>query len=168
VHARDKSAADTAAPAAAATGRGRKRKRKQGEADEQQQQQQQATKKKGKDEEFGVTRGIDFKGVRSVINYDIPDSLQVGTLGNGGGGGCETVAFMVQGVCVWGGGGQGRSLFERAQNAAGFTTWCNEIQSTGCSVLQGAFGLHCDVMVLCCCVLYTAMQLYAACQLLLS
>ena len=30
----------------------------------------------GKDEEFGVTRGIDFKGVRTVINFDMPSSTQ--------------------------------------------------------------------------------------------
>lgn len=29
-----------------------------------------------KDEEFGVTRGIDFKGVRTVINFDMPGSTQ--------------------------------------------------------------------------------------------
>ncbi|KAG2498899.1 hypothetical protein HYH03_003090 [Edaphochlamys debaryana] len=29
-----------------------------------------------KDAEFGVTRGIDFKGVRTVVNYDPPSSLQ--------------------------------------------------------------------------------------------
>jgi hypothetical protein len=94
VHARDKSAVDAAV--SSATGRGRKRKRKQGEAEDQQQQQQQqhASKKKGKDEEFGVTRGIDFKGVRSVINYDIPDSLQVGT-GVGGGGCCRMQVMPV-------------------------------------------------------------------------
>jgi hypothetical protein len=34
--------------------------------------------KQRKDEEFGVTRGIDFKGVRSIVNYDVPDSVQVG------------------------------------------------------------------------------------------
>lgn len=28
------------------------------------------------DEEFGVTRGIDFKGVRTIINYDLPSSVQ--------------------------------------------------------------------------------------------
>lgn len=34
-----------------------------------------------KDEEFGVTRGIDFKGVRTIINYDLPSSVQVGGVG---------------------------------------------------------------------------------------
>ena len=29
-----------------------------------------------KDEEFGVTRGIDFKGVATVINFDPPASAQ--------------------------------------------------------------------------------------------
>ena len=29
-----------------------------------------------KDEEFGVTRGIDFKGVRTVINFEMPASTQ--------------------------------------------------------------------------------------------
>ncbi|GAX72585.1 hypothetical protein CEUSTIGMA_g41.t1 [Chlamydomonas eustigma] len=29
-----------------------------------------------KDEEYGVTRGIDFKGVRTIINYDLPSSVQ--------------------------------------------------------------------------------------------
>lgn len=28
------------------------------------------------DEEFGVTRGIDFKGVYTIINYDLPSSVQ--------------------------------------------------------------------------------------------
>ena len=50
------------------------------------QQQQQRGKRKGdgggkrgqqrKDEEFGVTRGIDFKGVRTVINFEMPGSAQ--------------------------------------------------------------------------------------------
>ena len=29
-----------------------------------------------KDEEFGVTRGIDFKGVGTVVNFDMPSSVQ--------------------------------------------------------------------------------------------
>jgi ATP-dependent RNA helicase DDX56/DBP9 len=29
-----------------------------------------------KDEEFGVTRGIDFKGVNTVVNFDMPGSVQ--------------------------------------------------------------------------------------------
>lgn len=29
-----------------------------------------------KDEEFGVTRGIDFKGVRTVVNFEMPGSTQ--------------------------------------------------------------------------------------------
>lgn len=46
-----------------------------------QQQQQQGKDKRGrkgpkKDEEFGVTRGIDFKGVRTVINFDMPSGVQ--------------------------------------------------------------------------------------------
>jgi ATP-dependent RNA helicase DDX56/DBP9 len=74
VHARDRTAAAAAAAAAAAeadVGRGRGRKRKQQEKQAKQQQ------KARKDEEFGVTRGIDFKGVCSIINFDIPDSVQV-------------------------------------------------------------------------------------------
>jgi hypothetical protein len=53
------------------------------------QQQQQQRKKQGgskeggggkkrrrRDEEFGVTRGIDFKGVRTVVNFEMPGSLE--------------------------------------------------------------------------------------------
>ncbi len=29
-----------------------------------------------KDEEFGVTRGIDFKGVHTVVNFEMPGSAQ--------------------------------------------------------------------------------------------
>lgn len=50
---------------------------------ERQQQQQrgekgkkQAAKAARKDEEFGVTRGIDFKGVHTVINFDLPSSIE--------------------------------------------------------------------------------------------
>eukprot|EP00889_Picochlorum_renovo_P003249 jgi/Picre1/30279/NNA_005643.t1 len=32
-------------------------------------------KKNKKDEEFGVTRGIDFKGVKTVINLELPSSI---------------------------------------------------------------------------------------------
>jgi hypothetical protein len=84
--------------------RGRKRKRKQAEADQQQQQGGGGAVKKGKEEEFGVTRGIDFKGVRSVINYDIPDSLQVGGE-QWAGSPCVCIVCEGVGVCVCGGGG---------------------------------------------------------------
>ncbi|KAI8466490.1 MAG: P-loop containing nucleoside triphosphate hydrolase protein [Monoraphidium minutum] len=33
-------------------------------------------RKAAKDEEFGVTRGIDFKGVRTIVNYDLPATVQ--------------------------------------------------------------------------------------------
>jgi ATP-dependent RNA helicase DDX56/DBP9 len=33
-------------------------------------------KRQRKDEEFGVTRGIDFKGVRTVVNFEAPSSTQ--------------------------------------------------------------------------------------------
>ncbi|GBF89331.1 DEAD-box ATP-dependent RNA helicase [Raphidocelis subcapitata] len=42
-----------------------------------------------KDEEFGVTRGIDFKGVRTIVNYDLPATVagyvhRVGRTGRAG------------------------------------------------------------------------------------
>ncbi len=51
-----------------------------------------------KDEEFGVTRGIDFKGVHTVINYDVPASVQgyvhrVGRTGRGGQEGAALTLF---------------------------------------------------------------------------
>ena len=70
VHAR---ASDGAAAAAADS-----KKRRKG-AKQQQQQGQQSKGQSGrqsKDEEFGVTRGIDFKGVRTIVNYDLPASVQ--------------------------------------------------------------------------------------------
>ena len=59
------------------------------------------SRKKGaskKDEEFGVTRGIDFKGVRTVINFDMPDSVagyvhRVGRTGRAGESGTAVSLF---------------------------------------------------------------------------
>ena len=59
------------------------KKRKGIKAPQQQQQQQQQRKrprKAGADEEFGVIRGIDFKGVRTVINVDAPDTAEVSVI----------------------------------------------------------------------------------------
>lgn len=52
------------------------KKRKGTEALQQQQQRKRARKAEA-DEEFGVIRGIDFKGVRTVINVDAPDTVEV-------------------------------------------------------------------------------------------
>ncbi|KAJ9528986.1 hypothetical protein QJQ45_000556 [Haematococcus lacustris] len=75
---------------------GSKRKRKQAAEAEQ--------KKRGKaskEEEFGVTRGIDFKGVQSVINFDLPSSVQgyvhrVGRTGRAGKSGLALTLFTPQ------------------------------------------------------------------------
>ena len=53
---------------------------------------------KKKDEEFGVTRGIDFKGVQTVINFDMPDSIagyvhRVGRTGRAGQSGTAVSLF---------------------------------------------------------------------------
>ena len=44
---------------------------------QQQQQQRKRARKAEADQEFGVIRGIDFKGVRTVINVDAPDTAEV-------------------------------------------------------------------------------------------
>jgi ATP-dependent RNA helicase DDX56/DBP9 len=51
-----------------------------------------------KDEEFGVTRGIDFKGVQTVINFDMPGSVagyvhRVGRTGRAGASGTAVSLF---------------------------------------------------------------------------
>lgn len=40
------------------------------------QQGKKGAKRPQRDEEFGVTRGIDFKGVRTIVNFDPPSSVQ--------------------------------------------------------------------------------------------
>ena len=52
-------------------------KKRKGMKAPQQQQQRKRPRKAGADEEFGVIRGIDFKGVRTVINVDAPDTAEV-------------------------------------------------------------------------------------------
>jgi ATP-dependent RNA helicase DDX56/DBP9 len=95
VHARASDGAADAAPA-------KKRRRDKGK--EQQQQQQHKGGRKGrpaKDEEFGVTRGIDFKGVQTIVNYDLPASVQGARAGGGrqrggpqGAGGADGAALL--------------------------------------------------------------------------
>ena len=68
------------------------KKRRKAEAPEKLGKAPKARRGGAKDEEFGVTRGIDFKGVRTIINFDLPSSVQgyvhrVGRTGKGGGGG---------------------------------------------------------------------------------
>ncbi|KAL6753625.1 DEAD-domain-containing protein [Haematococcus lacustris] len=77
---------------------GSKRKRKQAaEAALEQKKRGKASK----EEEFGVTRGIDFKGVQSVINFDLPSSVQgyvhrVGRTGRAGKSGLALTLFTPQ------------------------------------------------------------------------
>lgn len=52
-------------------------KKRNGDDAKGQQQQQRKRRKAEEDGEFGVIRGIDFKGVRTVINVDAPDTVQV-------------------------------------------------------------------------------------------
>mmetsp|Transcript_21210 Transcript_21210/g.63839 ORF Transcript_21210/g.63839 Transcript_21210/m.63839 type:complete len:639 (-) Transcript_21210:2475-4391(-) len=56
-------AAPAASPAAGLRGRGGKKRKAPGAAG-------------GKDEEFGITRGIDFKGVRTVVNVHPPPTVE--------------------------------------------------------------------------------------------
>ena len=53
--------------------KGKKRKA----SDVEKQKHQKRAKRAEQDVEFGVIRGIDFKGVRTVINVDAPDTVQV-------------------------------------------------------------------------------------------
>ena len=52
-------------------------KKRKGIKAPQQQQQRKRARKGEADGEFGVIRGIDFKGVRTVINVDAPDTAEV-------------------------------------------------------------------------------------------
>ncbi|KAF8061904.1 RH16 [Scenedesmus sp. PABB004] len=102
VHARDRAAAAASAAAAAAAApgaRGRKRRRR----GEPEGGGAAKAARPRKDEEFGVTRGIDFKGVRSIVNYDLPDSVQgyvhrVGRTGRAGQSGLALTLFTPQDV----------------------------------------------------------------------
>ncbi|GFH26377.1 uncharacterized protein HaLaN_24519, partial [Haematococcus lacustris] len=77
---------------------GSKRKRKQAAVAASEQKKR---GKASKEEEFGVTRGIDFKGVQSVINFDLPSSVQgyvhrVGRTGRAGKSGLALSLFTPQ------------------------------------------------------------------------
>lgn len=81
VHARASDGSKGAATSDATKGPKKRRRDKGGEQQQQGQQpgqgqQQGGARKPARDEEFGVTRGIDFKGVRTIVNYDLPASVQ--------------------------------------------------------------------------------------------
>jgi superfamily II DNA/RNA helicase len=101
VHARDRrdAAAAAAAAATAASVPAGKRRRRKDKAREQ--KANASSNKPRKDAEFGVTRGIDFKGVRSIVNFDPPDSVQgyvhrVGRTGRAGQSGLALSLFTPQ------------------------------------------------------------------------
>ncbi|KAL4526406.1 hypothetical protein Ndes2526A_g00857 [Nannochloris sp. 'desiccata'] len=89
----DVHAADFAAPRDKNGKRGRNNK---GDKNGRKNRKESAQKKK--DEEFGVTRGIDFKGVQTVINFDMPGSTagyvhRVGRTGRAGNSGTAVSLF---------------------------------------------------------------------------
>lgn len=110
VHAMEKSVGSTAA------GKGTKKVGGKGEKGG-------GKKRKGgpaKDEEFGVTRGIDFKGVNTVVNFDLPESIKgyvhrVGRTGRAGAAGAAYTLFAPSEM-------EFAAILERALATAGTAT----------------------------------------------
>ncbi|KAL4858273.1 DEAD-box ATP-dependent RNA helicase 16 [Chlorella vulgaris] len=87
-------------------------------------------KRQRKDEEFGVTRGIDFKGVRTVVNFEAPSSTQgyvhrVGRTGRAGESGTaisllapSDAAFAAELAAMLRSGGEGQQAAAAAGPAA--------------------------------------------------